>query len=280
MRRGSYTPAWRWTVVPLAALLGMGLVHTLPALPGPVAWRIWIALVVTLVFAMLVGRGSKGGRGLSARWLAWSLLAALAGAGLAAHRAEARMAGVLRADREGQVVTLTGRVDSLPQRTTGIGGADGWRFVLAVDPIEPAGKDPADAHAAVRDADMPSRVLLSCYQMPAVPRAGERWRLDVKLRRPYGLMNPHGFDQALWMLEQDLPAAGSCRSRGQVRLTTGGFGIDALRQSLRDAIDRQLGERHDRRGAGVLAALSLGDQGAVWFAVIESTATVSVPFLL
>ncbi|WP_431102489.1 DNA internalization-related competence protein ComEC/Rec2 [Roseateles noduli] len=257
----------------------MGLVHVLPELPGPAVWRAWTAIAVMLTFTMVLPLARPGRRrrpaladGIASivsvppvpaaahrrrcpsrwttHWLAWSLLAAIAGAGLTAARAGARMAEVPDVDREGQVMTLTGRVDSLPQRTDGIGGVEGWRFILAVEP------------SAV-SAGTPPRVLLSCYQMPFRPRAGERWRLDVKLRRPHGLMNPHGFDQALWMLDQDLPAAGSCRSKGQERLATSGFSVDALRQSMRDAIDRQLSERRDRRGAGVLAALSLGDQGAV-----------------
>ena len=147
-------------------------------------------------------------------------------------------------------MTIAGRVASLPQRTTGLGGTEGWRFVLAAD-------------AASIVAGAPPRLLLSCYQMPATPRAGERWQLALKLRRPHGLLNPQGFDQALWMLEQDLPAAASCRGQGQQRLSSAAPGVDALRQSLRDAIDRELGQARDRRGAGVLAALSLGDQGAV-----------------
>jgi len=232
-------------MVPLAALSGVGLVQAMPALPGSRAWGAWLALlVIGLVLAAWTGVRRRGG------WFAWALLAALAGFGLTAVRADLRMAAVLPAELEGQVMRLTGRVASLPQRTLGLGGIEGWRFVLEVD-------------VAASQARAPPRVLLSCFQMPAVPRAGERWQLEAKLRRPHGLMNPHGFDQALWMLEQDLPAAGGCRAKAQQRLGEGAWSVDALRQSLRDAIDRRLGETRDRRGAGVLAALSLGDQGAV-----------------
>jgi len=305
-RRESYTPAWRWTLVPTAALVGMGLVHRLPVLPGPQAWGAWLACVVALVLTMVLpvalvrdrstaadgdvdrpwprwarwapwlrGPAWQGGTSpprprarprWSSHWLAWALLAALAGAGLTAHRAASRLAEVLPAAREGQVMTIAGRVASLPQRTTGLGGTEGWRFVLAAD-------------AASIAAGAPPRLLLSCYQMPETPRAGERWQLALKLRRPHGLLNPQGFDQALWMLEQDLPAAASCRGQGQQRLSSAAPGVDALRQSLRDAIDRELGQARDRRGAGVLAALSLGDQGAVSCVhEIESAAPVAAAF--
>ncbi|MDH0867964.1 DNA internalization-related competence protein ComEC/Rec2 [Mitsuaria sp. GD03876] len=271
--------------MPLAALLGMGTVQTLPALPGPAAWWAWLAgvagvLVVLVAAAVRRSRPVRGtspadpvnptcaasasrtattattgtaARGAWILWAAWVLLAALAGFGLTAARATARMGELLPARLEGQVMPLTGHVDSLPQRATGAGGVDGWRFVFAVD---------SDSPSTPR-ARVPGRLLLSCYQMPSPPRAGERWRFEVKLRRPHGLMNPRGFDQALWMLEQDLPAAGSCRAAGQSRLGEGAWRVDALRQSLRDAIDHRLAAAGERRGAGVLAALSLGDQGAV-----------------
>lgn len=288
--------------MPAAALLGMGMVPLRPDLPDTREWIVGllatglvaVALLVDRIAAFVrrpggpaepVGRLSSGDRPRPARaarwrWLAWALLAALAGFGLAAWRAELRMAELLPRALEGQVLTLTGRVASLPQRTEGMGGVEGWRFVFEVD-----------------GATVPPRVLLSCYQMPSAPRAGERWRLPVKLRRPHGLANPQGFDQALWMLEQDLPAAGSCRSKGQQRLAPSGLGVTELRQMLRDAIERHLirhagqgaavsvsgigsissegdgsggsgnsstgGSAESRRGTGVLAALSLGDQGAV-----------------
>ena len=247
----------------------MGLVHALPALPAISAGWAWGAIAVVIALALVFVAPPLADRFPILRswrrhWAVWALLAALAGTGLSAARAVWRMSEVLPVEREGQTMTLSGRIASLPQRTAGLGGIEGWRFVFEVESPEDMSAGPqVGAEAAAAASSAPSRLLLSCYQMPTTPHAGERWRLDVKLRRPHGLMNPKGFDQALWMLEQDLPAAGSCKSKGQVRLASGGFGIDALRQSLRDAIDRQLSAPGDRRGAGVLAALSLGDQGAV-----------------
>lgn len=244
----------------------MGLVQALPALPEAsirTAWCVAVAFAAVWVAVVMIGARWRVPRTIrpwlrpwlrpfAIAWLAWTVLAALLGAGWAVSRADGRLAERLPAAMAGRILTLTGRIGSLPQRTEGQGGVEGWRFVLDVDE---------------RELTTPPRVLLSCYQMPTPPRAGERWSLPVKLRPPHGLMNPGGFDTALWMLEQDLPAAGTCRAQGQRRLDAGGGGLAmrvlALRQALRDAIDRQLGEVRDRRGAGVLAALSLGDQGAV-----------------
>ena len=101
----------------------MGLVHVLPELPGPTAWRVWTAFAVMSAFAMALPFARQA----RTHWLAWALLAAIAGSGLTASRAGLRMAEVPSVDIEGQVMTLTGRVASLPQRTDGIGGVEGWR---------------------------------------------------------------------------------------------------------------------------------------------------------
>ena len=42
-------------------------------------------------------------------------------------------------------------------------------------------------------------------------RAGERWRLVVRLKRPHGNVNPHGFDVEAWLLENGLRATGYVR---------------------------------------------------------------------
>ncbi|OWQ84983.1 DNA internalization-related competence protein ComEC/Rec2 [Roseateles terrae] len=97
--------------------------------------------------------------------------------------------------------------------------------------------------------------------MPSPPQVGELWSLQVKWRRPRGLMNPHGGDSALWMLSQNIPAIGTCASKGQQREAAGTTtSVDAWRQRFRDTLRQHV---TDPRGAGVLAALSLGDQGAV-----------------
>lgn len=163
-----------------------------------------------------------------------------------------------------------------------MGGTEGWRFEFKLSPLPPAPLN-APSHAQpsslshssavandggapplTSSPPWPSRVLLSCYGMPSPPQVGERWSLHVKWRRPRGLMNPHGGDSALWLLSQNIPAVGTCSGKAQTRERDERDGspwsVDAWRQRFRDAIHREVG---DARGAGVLAALSLGDQGAV-----------------
>ncbi len=93
-------------------------------------------------------------------------------------------------------------------------------------------------------------------------RAGQRWRFAVRLRRPHGNLNPHGFDYELQLFEQGIRATGYVRDAPPPQLLSeaAGFPVERLRQRVRDAIYANVA---DRRAAGVLAALAVGDQSAI-----------------
>ena len=48
--------------------------------------------------------------------------------------------------------------------------------------------------------------------MPPAIAAGERWQLVVRLKRPHGTVNPHGFDVEAWLLENGIRATGYVRA--------------------------------------------------------------------
>jgi competence protein ComEC len=94
--------------------------------------------------------------------------------------------------------------------------------------------------------------------------AGERWLLTVRLRRPHGHLNPHGFDYEAWLLERGVGATGYVRQRGhQKQLGLRNQLLDYVeraRERVRDRIQAQLGATP---AAGILAALAIGDQRAI-----------------
>jgi competence protein ComEC len=195
-------------------------------------------------------------------------VAALAATGLAAAllafaatswRAATRLAEVLPAALEGRELEVAGVIDGLPQRSL-----EAWRFRFAVESAREGG-------AAVR---LPPRLALTWYAqageaLPAL-RAGQRWRLGLRLKRPHGLANPQGFDAELYLFEQGVGATGSVRGGRAVLLDErAAWTLDRLRQAVRDAIDARLRTPGDgaageqAREAGVLAALAVGDQAAI-----------------
>ncbi|WP_353852042.1 DNA internalization-related competence protein ComEC/Rec2 [Piscinibacter sp.] len=194
------------------------------------------------------------------RWrrLQWLALAGLLllGFGSTAGRAGLRLAEALDPALEGRDLQLTGVVAALPQRA-----ADGVRFRFAVE----------EARDGAARVAVPRLVALGWYQ-GAHPdaarqppqdalRAGERWRFVVRLRQPHGNLNPQGFDVELALFEQGVRAVGYVRDDPPQRLAeAAGHPVERLRQRLRDAVFAQVG---DARAAGVLAALTVGDQGAI-----------------
>jgi competence protein ComEC len=96
---------------------------------------------------------------------------------------------------------------------------------------------------------------LSWYRPQAVPAPGSLWRLQVRLKRPRGSVNPGGFDFERHALERRLAATGYVRDApGNAELARGG-GVDALRLRLSDAIAVAVGNRTGR----FVQALSVGD---------------------
>ena len=218
--------------------------------------QLWPAMgFVALLVAALVG--------LLVAWrLHWSAavvaLAALAFA-LTGLRAQSRLADALPAALEGRDIVVTGVVAQLPRRLP-----EGVRFVFDVERATLQGQSAA----------VPSRIVLGWYggyqeevlmlAPYAALAAGQRWRFTVRLKQPHGSANPHGFDLELWMFEQNLRASGAVRAteRSSAVLIEANAGapIERARQWVRDAIDKRV---PDARAAGVLAALAVGDQGAI-----------------
>jgi competence protein ComEC len=183
---------------------------------------------------------------------------AIAGYGAAAWRAESRLGEALPKAWEGEDVEVVGVVAGLPQLMPG-----GTRFLFDVESVR------------TPSAVVPGTVALTWYaerakansQSIGPPRiaAGERWRITVRLKRPRGLANPHGFDFEPWALERGIRATGYVRAKaGMERLAARVDGwpytLHRWRGEIREAMLAHLGEARLR---GVLVALAIGDQDSI-----------------
>lgn len=196
------------------------------------------------------------------RWILVAMAFFLGGFAASTLHAQGRTRESLPADLERKSIQITGVIASLPQV-----GLDGIRFAFEVDEASlSALKGEVEAPS---EGAPPRRLLLGWYTswgeesvgpalLPTV-RAGERWSLLVRLKRPNGLLNPHGFDRELYLFEQGIRATGSVR-RGERLQSDAGYPVERWRQWVRDGIDAAV---PDSRSAGVLAALAVGDQGAI-----------------
>lgn len=245
---GGDTSGWRLAALGVAWLGGVALqLHERALLPieayaacagagalaVAVAWRFGRGFVVVLLGVAALGFGATGGR------------------------AALRLAEALPAGVEGEDVVVVGTVASLPQRS-----AAGLRFRFEVEQAQRRGAPVV----------LPSPLALGWYggfhedavltQPQTELRAGQRWRFTLRLRRPHGNLNPHGFDRELQLFEQGLRATATVRDAPPPQRLgeASGHPVERARQHLRDAIETRV---PDRRAAGVLAALAVGDQSAI-----------------
>ena len=175
----------------------------------------------------------------------------------AAWCAQQRLADALPAEWEGRDIAVIGVVAGLPQVHE-----RGVRFEFDVERVMTSG------------TRVPRHLVLSWWGAPArdgqpstVPplEPGERWRLTVRLKRPHGTANPHGFDYEAWLFERSLRAAGYVRPRtARQRLAAmvhePKYWIERTRGAIRSRIQAAL---PDAPYAGVIAALAIGDQRAI-----------------
>lgn len=242
----------------LAFAAGVWALQQQAELPG---WGVIVSIAVVSAAAIFAAHAVARTAPRAAQAIA--VLASLAlGFGYAAGVANGRLADRLDPAWEGRDVTVTGVVASLPQPFE-----RGVRFAFDVASAVPADES---AGGPVR---LPSQILLSWYNgltpeefQEVLPvRAGERWRLTVRLRRPHGNANPHGFDYEVWLVERGIGATGYVRPRGErTRLAEmvwrPGYAIERARERIRTKLWDAL---PDHRHAGVVIALAIGDQRAI-----------------
>src|SRR6266513_2983448 len=219
------------TLAALAFAAGAALLQQQAQLP----WLAWLAFLPLCI-------------GLAAlRWRGAAVFALASGFLWATACAHWRMADWLTPELEGRDLQVVGVVAALPAL-----GERGVRFEFDVESAE---------------QKLPSKILLSWYRgsadedQPALladmVHPGERWRFTVRLRRPHGTVNPHGFDYEAWLLERGIGATGYVRSRGeQLRLGERNSLMDWIekaREAVRDRFRSVLGATP---AAGILAALA------------------------
>jgi len=127
---------------------------------------------------------------------------------------------------EGKDLIITGQISSVPEKSK-----SRIRFNFQADQIVGSGKN------------IPSQIRLNWYKpLPDEIHAGEKWQLKVRLKRPYGMMNPGGFDYENWLFQQHIGATGYIRSSDDNKRieSAPNSSINALRQSLLETINTAL----------------------------------------
>jgi competence protein ComEC len=192
------------------------------------------------------------------RQVAVVLACAALGVAWAAWRADLRLSEELPREWEGRDIDVVGAIASLPQANE-----QGLRFEFDVENVLTAGAM-LPSHLSIGWYNEINRKTQETTPPPQVV-PGERWRLTLRLRRPHGTMNPHGFDFEAWALERNIRATGYVRIKGvNERQATGApgflYAVDRWRMRIRDRMLEALANQPYR---GVLVALAVGQQNAI-----------------
>jgi competence protein ComEC len=251
----------------LSLVAGFWLAQQQAELPAmPVLWGLSVVAVLLLWLAALRPAGTPSD---IARLVAVALVA-FSWAGI---WGDAQLSRRLAPALEGRDIDVAGVIAGLPQRLD-----RGQRFEFEVEQAPP-GVPPRialtwpDGRRAGHDAAAHEQAVLS--GIPVLP-AGSRWQLRVRLKRPHGNMNPHGFDYEAWLFERGIGATGSVRAGGEgaaaqrlvdLQAWHPAHVINALREGVRKRFQRVLanvdGADPRYQYAGVLVALAIGDQRAI-----------------
>jgi DNA internalization-related competence protein ComEC/Rec2 len=211
-----------------AALLftaGAGATLAWPT-PVPLFWLLALALP-----ALWPWRGRS-----AAAWLVFGLL-------LSQWQIGQRLAERWPVARDGQDIEMVGTIASLPEAGHRYhGGRRDWRFDFVPD-----------------DPRWPPRIRVGWYRTQAVPRGGECWRLNLRLRSPHGSANPGSFDYEQWTLRAGIAARASVRSAQPCGMAAG-YRLLRLRQGLLDDLQHWLGSGS---GSALVAALLIGDRAGL-----------------
>ncbi len=177
-------------------------------------------------------------------------------------RAQILAPDTLPSEWEGQDLVVVGEVAGLPDAQR-----ERTRFEFDIERIE-------ESPEATTEFEPPGRVRLNWYRDAPRLRSGERWRLQVRLKRPRGFANPGGFDYEEWLFRRGLAATGYVRAGRNERILPGEWSLSRLRNDLSERIDAALGPEAALRP--LVKALALGMRGEMTsrqWSVLRSTGT-------
>lgn len=240
--------------------LGIAWVTVWPSLPST-SWAVYAAAVALGLAGALSATGgvlAPGRQRPSFRtWLWWSwpstrlLLGLAAGSFLGILYGNALLETRLTDACSGAEATLTGTIASLPERDEMPGNVLRQRFDVVVDNLDPP------------ECSGPRRISLSYYGEEPMA-AGERWRFQAVLKKPWGLANPGTFNAQAWFARRSIDAVARVPTKAvPTRLATNAdlrYHHHRLRQSVGEAINAMPGEPVAR---GILRALTIGDKSGL-----------------
>lgn len=148
---------------------------------------------------------------------------------------------------EGRDILVSGTVLDVPAISPG----QARRLVFSIEHLD-SGTGWQDFHG---------KALLRWYEPAPALASGERWRLQVRLKRAHGFANPGGFDYERWLFQQGIRLTGYVRADGACYRT--GEAQPGMLQQFRQKLLRYFSGQRDDPSAALLQALTIGERGSI-----------------
>ena len=217
----------------LAFLFGILLLVQLPALPE--AYFALFLLPIALLF-QCKSPYLRLGCFFAAGFL-WALF-----------RAQIIFADKLEKEIEGKTMLATGQIISLPEQK-----GNRLQFEFNIKSL---------MDSSGKSWPSPGKVRLNWYRSDVTVKPGQIWRLTIRMKRPYGFMNPGGFDYEKWLFQHRIRATGYVINSpdNEYKDVVNGQYVNRLRNYLRHEISFYCGSDSY---AGLILALGLGDRSQI-----------------
>ncbi len=161
----------------------------------------------------------------------------------------------LQSQFEGKNLIIEGVIANIPQYQQGR-----WRFYLDVQRVKLA-----QANTDLENFHLKGKIKLSWYRQLGSPqkiiKAGQRWRFQVRLKRPNGFMNQGGFDYEKWLFTKRIKAVGYIRtSEDNILLAASPwYSINYQRQQLAEKINGSF-DNISKEAKAIIVALAVANR--------------------
>jgi len=220
----------------IGVVTGYLTISVAPALPP-----LWVA------FLFIGAAGLMPGRGFPLACIGSGILFGIAGGTLYGYSV---LASRVDAQCEAIPLSIEGVIVSLPRHSLTRDGGSRQRFEFRPEKVEP------------QRCEGPDLLLLSYYGDRQM-NPGERWRLQVSLKKPWGLANPGSFNMQQWYAQAGIDGTGNVKKNYAVLLS-----VKVDRRLQHHAVRRAISERLDQLGleeriTGILQALTVADKSGI-----------------
>ncbi len=148
---------------------------------------------------------------------------------------------------EGQDIVVTGVISSIPKQNS-----RRTNFEFTLSSVSLNGKD----------YDSPKKIILNWYGKTPKLIPDDKWQLVVRLKKPFSVQNPGGFDYEAWIFQNNIDAKGYIRKNNLNKLLQSSASLFSFTR-LRFKLKHEISLLTKSPNRAVILALLIGDKSEI-----------------